>query len=118
MTHLGTVSALLSPDFWPPLKQNCPAGRRQVSSRLESFRHQFLEAREGVKVTKPTTTVQSISYPKLFEYFDRISGMTGTAHDAADELWEVYNLSVRPTRGTFRQVVQRSCAACCGSERA
>ena len=56
--------------------------------------HQAVEAKEGVNLTDPTETIARLSFQKFFRLFRRLSGMTGTAHEASEELWHVYKLPV------------------------
>ncbi len=56
--------------------------------------HQAVEAREGVEVTPPSETVVRMSFQTFFRLFRQISGMTGTASEAADEFWRIYHLPV------------------------
>lgn len=56
--------------------------------------HQAVEAKEGVELTDPTETIARLSFQKFFRLFRRLSGMTGTAREASEELWHVYKLPV------------------------
>ena len=57
-------------------------------------------------MTSPTETLARLSFQRFFRFFQVLSGMTGTAREAAGELWDVYELSVvsvpenRPCRRT------------------
>lgn len=65
---------------------------------------QLIEAKEGVTVTHEPETLARISYQRFFRRYWRLAGMTGTAREAARELWSVYGLRVatvdphRPSR--------------------
>jgi preprotein translocase subunit SecA len=56
--------------------------------------HQAIEAHEGIEVTDPTETIARMSFQRFFRCFERLSGMTGTAWEAAAELWQIYRLPV------------------------
>ena len=58
--------------------------------------HQAVEMREGVELSNPTETMARLSFQRFFRLFRRLSGMTGTAHEAADEFWHIYRLPVMP----------------------
>lgn len=56
--------------------------------------HQAIEAKEGVELSDPSETVARMSFQRFFRCFHRISGMTGTAWEAASEFWQIYGLPV------------------------
>lgn len=56
--------------------------------------HQAIEAKEGLSPSDPTETVARLSFQRFFRLYTRLSGMTGTAWEAADEFWRVYKLPV------------------------
>lgn len=56
--------------------------------------HQMVELKEGVEVTDPRETLARITYQRFFRRYRRLAGMTGTARDAAWEMWAVYGLAV------------------------
>ena len=56
--------------------------------------HQAIEAKERLPLTDPTETVARLSIQRFFRLYHRISGMTGTAREAAGELWQIYRLPV------------------------
>ena len=58
--------------------------------------HQAVEAKEGLPISDPTETVARLSFQRFFRCFHKLSGMTGTAREAAGELWQVYDLPVIP----------------------
>lgn len=69
-------------------------GRVTEGRRYSNGLHQAIEAKEGVTIQKETVTLASITYQYLFRYYDKISGMTGTAMTEEEEFWEVYRLEV------------------------
>ena len=91
--------------------------------------HQAIEVKEGVKVTSDKENLARISFQRFFRQYKQMGGMTGTAWEAAGEIWQIYHLPVvriptnkpcirkqLPTRvfGTMGQkwdaVVDRICA--------
>jgi preprotein translocase subunit SecA len=56
--------------------------------------HQAIEAKEGIEVTDPTETLARLSFQRFYRFFTRLSGMTGTGLEAADEFWHIYKLPV------------------------
>lgn len=58
--------------------------------------HQMAEIKEGVELTGIFDTTARITLQKFFQRYQRLGGMTGTARSAARELWQVYDLHVRP----------------------
>ncbi|NWK55878.1 prepilin peptidase [Verrucomicrobiaceae bacterium N1E253] len=54
--------------------------------------HQIMEAKEGVEVTHPSTTIAQISFQTFFKKYRRLSGATGTAREIADEIWVTYGI--------------------------
>ena len=56
--------------------------------------HQAIEAKEALTVTPPSETLARLSFQRFFRAFARLSGMTGTASEAAGELWHIYRLPV------------------------
>ena len=69
-------------------------GRILRGRRYSDGLHQALEAKEDVRIAKPTQTYASITPPNQFRMYHKISGMTGTAATEATELLEIYNLEV------------------------
>jgi preprotein translocase subunit SecA len=53
--------------------------------------HQAVEAKEGVEVTDPKDTYARISFQRFFRLYRHLSGMTGTAREAAAEFWQIYS---------------------------
>lgn len=64
--------------------------------------HQFIEAKEGCPVTPDPTTLARISYQSFFRRYIALSGMTGTAREVSDELWNVYGLRVTTVKPRIR----------------
>lgn len=68
--------------------------RKMDMTRLEGGQHQALEAKEALALSPESKALASISYQDFFALFDQVAGMTGTAVDAASELWSSYGLDV------------------------
>ena len=56
--------------------------------------HQAIEAKEGFEPSDPSETIARMSFQRFFRCFHRLSGMTGTAWEAAAEFWQIYSLPV------------------------
>lgn len=70
--------------------------------------HQLVEIKEDLELTEPRETLGRITYQRFFRRYETLAGMTGTAQDAAWELWFVYGLAIariptnRPDARRFR----------------
>ncbi len=69
-------------------------GRLQPGRRWSDGLHQAIEAKEKVSVQKETRTVASITFQNYFRFYEKVSGMTGTAETSREEFRKVYNLGV------------------------
>ncbi len=56
--------------------------------------HQAVEAKEKLEITPPKDTYARISFQRFFRMYSKLSGMTGTASEAAAEFWQIYHLPV------------------------
>ena len=56
--------------------------------------HQSIEAREGLSLSDPSETLARLSFQRFFRFFRKLGGMSGTAREAANELWHIYELPV------------------------
>ena len=56
--------------------------------------HQAVEVKEGLELSDLSETSMRLSFQRFFRFYQRISGMTGTAKEAAGELWRIYRLPV------------------------
>ncbi len=54
--------------------------------------HQAVEAKEGVAVTHPAESLARLSFQRFYRLFRQLSGITGTAVEAANEFWRIYEL--------------------------
>ncbi len=69
-------------------------GRPMPQRTWREGMHQAIEAKEGLEISDPSETIARLSFQRFFRCFYRLSGMTGTAREAAGEFWQVYNLPV------------------------
>ncbi|MDH5442075.1 MAG: preprotein translocase subunit SecA [Candidatus Nomurabacteria bacterium] len=69
-------------------------GRMQPGRRWSEGLHQAIEAKEGAPIQAENRTVASITYQNYFKFYDKLSGMTGTAITSAEEFRKVYGLEV------------------------
>ena len=68
-------------------------GRPMPQRSWRGGMHQAIEAKEEVPITDPTETIARLSFQRFFRCFYKLSGMTGTAREAAGEFWRVYGLA-------------------------
>ncbi len=85
-------------------------GRQMPQRTWRAGLHQFIEAKENLSMTTPTETLARLSFQRFYRFFDRLSGMTGTASESAQELWDIYQLPmVRiPENRPCQRKIQRS----------
>jgi preprotein translocase subunit SecA len=56
--------------------------------------HQAIEVKEGVNVTSDKENLARLSFQRFFRQYPAMAGMTGTAWEAAGEIWEIYQRPV------------------------
>lgn len=71
-------------------------GRMQPGRRWSDGLHQAVEAKEGVKIEQESRTLASITFQNYFRFYEKLSGMTGTAETSKEEFYKVYGLVVTP----------------------
>lgn len=69
-------------------------GRMMPMRRWRDGLHQLIEAKEAVEISPRDATLARLSFQRFFRFFRRLSGMTGTAQEAAPEFWHIYRLPV------------------------
>ena len=69
-------------------------GRQMPQRSWRGGLHQLIELKEGLPATSPTETLARLSFQRFFRFFHKLSGMTGTAREASQELWDIYGLNV------------------------
>ncbi len=70
------------------------SGRALDGRRFADGLHQALEAKENIEIRRESQTLASISFQNYFKLYDKLAGMTGTAHTELDEFLEIYGLDV------------------------
>ncbi len=70
------------------------SGRALEGRRFADGLHQALEAKENIEIRRESQTIASISFQNYFKLYEKLSGMTGTAHTELDEFLEIYGLDV------------------------
>jgi len=71
-------------------------GRPMPQRTWREGMHQAIEAKENLPISDPTETIARLSFQRFFKCFYKLAGMTGTAREAAGELWQVYGLPTVP----------------------
>lgn len=71
-------------------------GRLMPMRKWRHGLHQAIEAKEGLPISASDQTLARISFQRFFRLYRKLGGMTGTAREAADELWRTYRLAVVP----------------------
>jgi preprotein translocase subunit SecA len=69
-------------------------GRMMHNRKWRHGLHQAIEAKEGVPLSPVDQTLARLSFQRYFRLYSKLSGMTGTAHEAGPELWHTYQLPV------------------------
>ena len=70
------------------------SGRMMPGVKLRGGQHQAIEVKEKIKASMENRSVASITYQNLFRLFPKMSGMSGTISDAAEEIFDVYDTKV------------------------
>lgn len=83
-------------------------GRMTPGRTLTAGLHQAIEAREGLELTDPNESMVQMSFQAFFRRFRHLAGTSGTANEAAKELWRIFRLAVLPIpTHRPRQTLQR-----------
>ena len=69
-------------------------GRLMPGRRVSDGLHQALEAKEGTRIRRETTTHATITLQNYFRLYEKLAGMTGTAATEAEEFFKIYKLEV------------------------
>jgi preprotein translocase subunit SecA len=91
-------------------------GRMTPGRSLTAGLHQAIEAFEGLPITDPNESLTQMSFQAFFSRLPQLAGCTGTAREAADELWRVYALPVvrvpthKPRQTRYRIPVVARCS--------
>jgi preprotein translocase subunit SecA len=87
-------------------------GRVMADRSWEQGLHQLIEAKEGLAQTAGRETLARMTFQRFFRRYYLLAGLTGTAAEAARELWAVYGLRVRrvpPNRPSQRRRLASIC---------
>ena len=81
-------------------------GRKMPGRRWSDGLHQAIEAKEGVTVEEENQTLATVTFQNYFRMYAKLAGMTGTADTEAQELHQIYKLtvSVIPTN---KEIIRR-----------
>jgi preprotein translocase subunit SecA len=69
--------------------------------------HQAVEAKEGMEISKPAENLAQLSFQRFFRITQHLCGITGTAKEARNEFWSIYELpfiTIPPHRPCVRAV--------------
>jgi preprotein translocase subunit SecA len=69
-------------------------GRIMPNRTWQQGLQQAIEAKERLEISKPNETAASLSFQRFFRCYPRLAGVSGTAFEAAEELWQIYHLAV------------------------
>jgi preprotein translocase subunit SecA len=87
-------------------------GRVMADRSWEQGLHQLIEAKEGVKLTAGRDTLARMTFQRFFRRYYLLAGLTGTAAEAARELWATYRLRVRRLP-TNKPIARRELPSAC-----
>ena len=69
-------------------------GRILEGRRWSEGLHQAVEAKEGLAIREENQTLATITLQNYFRFYDKLSGMTGTALTEATEFMKIYKMPV------------------------
>jgi preprotein translocase subunit SecA len=69
-------------------------GRLAFGKKYEEGLHQAIECKEGLRITSENYISGRITHPNYFRLYDKMTGMTATAHTEAEEFKNLYKLEV------------------------
>lgn len=69
-------------------------GRLMPNRNLSLGLHQALEVAEALECTHPTESLARYNFQRFFRMFDKLGGTTGTASEARNEFWHIYQQPV------------------------
>ncbi len=69
-------------------------GRILEGRRWSEGLHQAVEAKEGLAIREENQTLATITLQNYFRFYDKLSGMTGTALTEATEFMKIYEMPV------------------------
>ncbi len=89
-------------------------GRAMPDRSWEQGLHQLIECKEAVPLTAGRDTLARMTFQRFFRRYYLLAGLTGTAAEAAHELWNVYRLRVYRLP-TDKPIARRELPARCHS---
>jgi len=69
-------------------------GRLMPDRQLSEGLHQAIEAKEGLEIRRESQTLAQVTLQHLFQLYDGLAGMTGTAATEEQEFEDIYGLDV------------------------
>ena len=69
-------------------------GRLMPDRQLSEGLHQAIEAKEGLEIRRESQTLAQVTLQHLFQLYDGLAGMTGTAATEEEEFQDIYGLDV------------------------
>ncbi|WP_181178996.1 DEAD/DEAH box helicase [Methylibium rhizosphaerae] len=69
-------------------------GRVMADRSWEQGLHQLIEVKEGLDTTQGRDTLARLTFQRFFRRYYLLSGLTGTASEAAREMYRVYGLRI------------------------
>lgn len=88
------------------------SGRILENTKLNAGQHQAIEQKEGVKLTRESRSMASITYQHFYNLFPKVAGMSGTAALDADEFQSVYKMDLEiipPNKPMIRRDLPDRC---------
>jgi preprotein translocase subunit SecA len=82
-------------------------GRVMADRTWERGLHQFVELKEGCELSTRRETIARVTYQRLFRRYLKLSGMSGTSAEVADEMLSIYGLATVRVP-THRRVLRRN----------
>jgi len=81
-------------------------GRMMPGRRWSDGLHQAVESKENIKIERENQTLATITLQNYFRMYEKLSGMTGTAHTEAAEFEQIYKLDcvVMPTNRVLQRM--------------
>ncbi|MCK5579985.1 MAG: preprotein translocase subunit SecA [Candidatus Omnitrophica bacterium] len=86
-------------------------GRMMPGRRWSDGLHQAVEAKEQIKIERENQTLATVTFQNYFRMYEKLAGMTGTAHTEATEFEQIYNLEtiVMPTNRPLQRMNYTDC---------
>jgi len=81
-------------------------GRVMPGCKLGNGLHEAVESKEGLRISRATSTVANITYQKFFNKYEKKGGLTGTGKTEEQEFKDIYSMDVVviPTRKPIERI--------------